>query len=69
MYVLYLTFWLPIMRLKASQTEAHCAVLAEAAYISAQSAAGSTTAAGKAIAVGLIKNKVLKIYSMSSLPG
>jgi len=45
------------------KTEAHCAVLAEAAYISAEAAAGASTAAGKAVAVGLIKNKVLKIYS------
>ncbi|RDW73512.1 hypothetical protein BP6252_07419 [Coleophoma cylindrospora] len=44
-------------------TEAHCAVLAEASFISAQSAAGASTAAGKALAVGMIKNKVLKIYS------
>jgi len=44
-------------------TEAHCAVLAEAAYISAVSAAGSTTAAGKALSNGLIKNKVLKLFS------
>lgn len=41
-------------------------MLAEAAYISAQGAAG-TTAAGRGIAVGLIKNKVLKIYNMSNL--
>jgi hypothetical protein len=66
MYVVDLPFLLPAMRLKAFQTEAHCAVLAEAAYIyiSAQSAAGSITAAGKAVAVGLVKNKVLKIYSI-----
>jgi hypothetical protein len=40
-------------------------VLVEAAYISAQTAAG---AVGKAIEIGLIKNKVLKIYSMSGFP-
>lgn len=47
----------------ANQTEAHCAVLAEAQFISEIAAAGATTAAGKALAVGMIKNKVLKIYS------
>lgn len=46
-----------------TQTEAHCAVLAEASFLSAQSAAGATSTAGKALAVGTIKNKVLKIYS------
>lgn len=59
---------LNIQFLTFKQTEAHCAVLAEASFISAQTAAGANTAAGKALAVGMIKNKVLKIYSMHNIP-
>ncbi|KAL3427917.1 small secreted protein [Phlyctema vagabunda] len=43
-------------------TEAHCAVLAEQAFIDAQEEAGADSTTGQALAVGMIKNKVLKIY-------